>query len=139
MRIWRAFGSEHSSNYVILGTFSTSEEAYAAHAVLQEFMHQAESEHERGTLPVDGGVAEHPAGLVELMKKHSIWLSAHDPAELLMEYHVEAKRNQVIITTNEYDISAIQKVLLGKGARVEVFSGHHHDSPFGRQTRGERG
>ena len=48
----------------------------------------------------------------------------------------ELKDQQVVITTDEPDVSAFLKLMVDKGARVEVFSAHDYPDPSGRNTTG---
>jgi hypothetical protein len=48
--------------------------------------------------------------------------------------YFEAKRNgdKLVITTEELDIGAFTKVLINKGAKIEVDSAHEHGGAHGR-------
>ena len=45
----------------------------------------------------------------------------------------EVKSNEIILTTDEIEVSAFLKILFDKGARIEVYSAHSHpDTGHGR-------
>ena len=44
----------------------------------------------------------------------------------LLKFDLKAKRDEVIIMTDEVDVSALLKLLLDRGAKVEVYSAHDY-------------
>lgn len=57
-------------------------------------------------------------------KLHSI-----GPAELEQfhyDFHVDQKGNTLILTTDESEISAFLKLLIDRGAKVEIYSAHDY-------------
>ncbi len=52
-----------------------------------------------------------------------------EPSELSQfndDVSVELRGEKVVLTTEEYDVSAFLKIMVNSGARVEVFSGHDY-------------
>lgn len=71
---------------------------------------------------------------MELFKEVETYIVA--PAELSQfnyEFSVEVQGDTLVLTTEEYDISAFLKILVNGGARVEVFS--RHDYPTAKEAR----
>ena len=70
---------------------------------------------------------------MDLFKEVETYIVA--PAELAQfnyEFSVGLKGDTVVLTTEEYDVSAFLKILVNGGARVEVFS--RHDYPTAKET-----
>jgi hypothetical protein len=66
-------------------------------------------------------------GVLSLLRKVEFHSCA--PGELeqfTYDISTELKGDQVVITTDEPDISAFLKLLIDKGARVEVYSAHDY-------------
>ena len=77
----------------------------------------------------------YPDGLMDLLQKVGFYsLSPNELEQFTMDIRSELKEQQVVITTDEPDVSAFLKLMVDKGARVEVFSAHVHPDPNGRDT-----
>lgn len=122
MKIWIGYGSEHSANLVMIGTFkdaASAENAKTAIDEITDFIANNPDDHREANRYSDGVLA-----ILQKIRFHSI-----APAELeqfLYDVHSELKNNQVVITTDEVDVSAFLKLLIDKGARVEVYSAHDY-------------
>jgi hypothetical protein len=65
--------------------------------------------------------------MLELMKEAKLYIL--NPAELeqlLYDVRIDVEDNKIVMTTDEVDVLAFLKVLLDKGARVEVYSAHDY-------------
>lgn len=125
MKIWRSYGSEHSANLVMIGRFKDVVSAENAKAMIDEikaFMSSPNNEQ-----PTPDRYSDAALALFKRVGFHSI-----APAELeqfTFDISYELKGDKVVITTDEIDVSAFLKLLIDKGARVEVYSAHHHPGP----------
>jgi hypothetical protein len=123
MKIWHGFGSEHSANLVMIGQFKDVTDAARAKEVIDRITARVQADAEEGQLEVGGHTDRYTDAMLDLLAQlrvHSIL-----PAELeqfAYDVRLQTKGNQVVIRTDEVDVSAFMKVLLDKGARVEVFS-----------------
>jgi len=130
MKIWNSYGSEHSANLVMIGTFKDVDSAEKTKLIIDEitdFMISSEDDHRNANRYSEGALA-----LLMKVGFHSI-----SPAELEnFRYDIssEVKGNQIVITTDEMEISAFLKLLIDKGARVELFSAHVYPDANGRNT-----
>jgi hypothetical protein len=122
MKIWNSYGSEHSANLVMIGKFKDAASAEKAKEIIDEitdFISSSGDNYENA--------ARYPDGIMKLLERvgfHSI-----APAELdQFRYDIrsELKGDKVVITTDEVEISAFLKLLVDKGARVEVYSAHDY-------------
>lgn len=129
MKAWASYGSEHSANLVMIGRFRDAASAEKAKAIIDELTEFIRASDE------DQRTAErYSEGLIEILKRINFYDVA--PAELeQFRYDVsfELKDNQIIVTTDETDISACLKLMIYKGARVEVYSAHDYPD-FGEKS-----
>jgi hypothetical protein len=130
MKTWNSHGSEHSANLVMIGSFkdaASAEEAKEAIDLITDYM---TSENTDQSAP-----DSFPDGLLDLLQKvrfHS--LSPGEIDQFKMDISSELKDEQIVITTDEPDVSAFLKLMVDKGARVEVFSAHVYPDANGRDT-----
>jgi hypothetical protein len=130
MKTWNSYGSEHSASLVMIGRFKdadSAEKAKEAIDAITEFMTSGEAD---GTSP-----GKYPEGLMRILEKVGFFsLSTGELEQFTMEIRSELKDEQVVITTDEPDVSAFLKLMVDKGARVEVFSAHVHTDPNCKDT-----
>jgi len=125
MKIWQGYGSEHSANLVMIGHFKDVGDAKKAKDAIDLLKDQVTTDERAGLMKIGEGSDRYTDSMLDLLGKvnvHSI-----GPAELeqfAYDVAVELKNDQVIIETEEIDVSAFLKVLVDKGARVEVYSAH---------------
>lgn len=134
MKIWYGYGSEHSANLVMIGRFKEISDAEDAKQAIDLLVEQVMKDEEEGLLNIDEKNERYTEGMLKLID--TIRIYSIGPSELEQfnyNVNVDIKGNEVIITTEEIEISAFLKVLFDKGARVEVYSGHEYpDSQYGR-------
>lgn len=134
MKIWHGYGSEHSTNLVMIGYFADTATASAAKEAIDRFTEYVLRESEAGEIEIGRGTERFPKGLLDLMRELNIYDVA--PAELEQfnyDVNVELQKEKVVVTTDESDVSAFLKVLIDRGARVEVYSAHFYpNTGFGR-------
>ena len=127
MKIWNAFGSEHSMNLVMIGRFKevrNAQEAKRSIDRLTEFLSTEESTSPYGTDDARRGFSQ---ALRELLKDEELYNIA--PAELdqfRYDVRIEQRETEVSVRTDETDISVFLKVLIERGARVEIYSAHDY-------------
>ena len=132
MKIWNAFGSEHSMNLVMIGRFKevrNAQEAKRSIDRLTEFLST-----EKGTSPygTDDARRGFSQALRELLRDERLYSIA--PAELdqfRYDVSVEQTETEVSVRTDEADISVFLKVMIEQGARVEIYSAHDYPNDKG--------
>jgi len=127
MKIWSGFGSEHSMNLVMIGRFTSSAEAEVAHDVINQLKAAVRAEEEAGRLSIGKPADEYSDEMLRQLLDLNI--SSVGPRELeqfLYEMSVSRDDDTIVVTTDEIDIQAVLKVLLGRGARLDVYSAHDH-------------
>jgi hypothetical protein len=136
MKVWQLFGSEHSANLVMIGRFKEVGDATKAKEIIDSIIEQVRADEEAGRIKIGDQTDRYSRGMLDLLGKvevHSI-----GPAELeqfAYEVTLKVESNAIVLTTEEIDVSAFLKVLLDKGARVEVYSAH--DYPGTEHGRGK--
>ncbi len=128
MKLWYGYGSEHSMNLVMIGQFKDAGEATKAKEVIERITEQVNLDIEADHIEVGEQTDRYSDDMLTLLTSgvnvHGIY-----PAELeqfVYDVSVEVEDDKVLVTTEEIDVSAFLKVLIDKGARVEVYSAHHH-------------
>ncbi|MFI7662735.1 DUF6375 family protein [Micromonospora parva] len=125
MKIWAGYGSEHSMNLVMIGHFATAGEAEAVKQAIEEMETVAHLEMEAGRLVVGEPARRFPEALSNVIRAlHLYSLGPTDLQQFCYDVTTKQHDKTVIIRTDEIEVSAYMKVLLDKGARIEVFSGH---------------
>lgn len=133
MKIWQSFGSEHSSNLVMIGKFEDVEEAEKAKTLIKDFIEKVDEERQEGNLEFDQVLDYYPDNWLEFLQEKGIsYIQPNELEQFAYEVDVTLEDENLVITTDEIDIIAFLKLLLNQNAKVEVFSAHHHDSEYGR-------
>lgn len=136
MKLWFGYSSEHSSNLVMIGRFKTVSDATKVKEIIEQLTEQVRADEQAGLLKIGELTDRYTVDMLNLLQKvkvHSI-----GPAELeqfAYDVRVKVENNEVVLTTDEIDVSAFLKVLLDNGARVEVYSAH--DYPNTEHGRGK--
>jgi Family of unknown function (DUF6375) len=129
MKVWRSYGSEHSMNLVMIGQFKSIEDAKKTKEEMDLLTKEL-------TNKIDVGRPLNRYGdeILDLLGKINCHILA--PSELeqfLYEFTSEVEGEKVILTTEESDISAFVKLMINKGAKIEIFSAHDYpDAEYGR-------
>ena len=133
MKIWNGYGSEHSANLVMIGRF---EEVRDAEKVKELFARLEQQVVQEGRYGRDRG----PEGdrysdeMADLLREEQLrTISALELEQLEYDVRVEQRGKEVVITTDEMEVSAFLKALIERGGRVEVYSAHDFpDTNHGR-------
>lgn len=134
MKVWYGFGTEHSMNLVMIGRFRDAATAETVNEIIEQFTTALRAEQEAGRLTVGEPNDRYSEEVLRLMTDFGI----HNlgPAELeqfLYDVSVRRDGDMIVVTTDEIEVQALLKVLLAKGARVEVYSAHDYpDTGHGR-------
>lgn len=127
MRLWFGYSSEHSSNLVMIGRFKDLGDATKVKEIIEQLTEQVRADEQAGLLKIGELADRYTDDMLSLLQKvkvHSI-----GPAELeqfAYDVRIKVENNEVVLTTEEIDVSAFLKILLDNGARVEVYSTHDY-------------
>ena len=138
MKVWQGYGSEHSMNLVMVGTFETETDADNVKKLIQRITRQVDIAVDEGILEVGENNREFGESLRLLLHELDLFiLNPHEMEQFRYDISTEVKGHRLVLTTDEIDVSAFMKILIDKGAKVEVYSAHHHHGTgLGRDTSG---
>ena len=137
MKIWKSFGSEHSMNLVMIGSFKEISSAKNAHDLILRCRDQMES----GELYVFSDWNDPPNQRFtdeqrDFLTEAGLYsLSVEELEQFATDVSIEIEDNRLVLWTDEDDVSAYVKILLKFGGKIEVFSAH--DYPGSGHGRGE--
>jgi hypothetical protein len=128
MKIWYGHGSEHSANLVMIGHFKDVTTATKAKEVIDRLTEQVQIDCDAGKMDVgSGSTNRYTDAMTNLLNKLKVYdVGPPELEQFAYDVNVDTKGNQVVIRTDESDIAAFLKVLLDRGARVEVYSAHDY-------------
>ncbi|KYF63562.1 hypothetical protein BE11_38275 [Sorangium cellulosum] len=127
MKIWYQHGSEHSANLVMIGHFEDATEATKAKEVIDAISKQVAEDQEKGTLVIGSPSDRYGQEMLDLLMRLNVGsVGPQELEQFAYEVAVKVVGNQVVVTTEELDISAFLKVMFLRGARIEVYSAHEH-------------
>jgi hypothetical protein len=134
MKIWYGFGSEHSSNLVMIGCFDDAGDAAKAMNVIERITDQVKVEVDTGLITVGGKTERFSSDMLNILSELNMpVIGTVELEQFAYEATIRVKGNQIVLKTEEIDVSAFMKILVMMGARVEVYSAHDHpDTGYGR-------
>ncbi|WP_327191122.1 DUF6375 family protein [Streptomyces xinghaiensis] len=124
MRIWHSYGSEHSMDLVLVGTFETVSGAEAAMERMEALKTLAEAEWSDD----DWRRADErmPRALADELGKLRLYDMGRSDVDIYaLDHSVQRTGSTVRVWTEESEVQGFVKVLINLGARIEVFSRHH--------------
>jgi len=129
MKIWQSYGSEHSSNLVMIGHFKSAADAQETQKLIEEL-----KEGLRGKSDVGISRDRFDDEIWELLKKtHCYSLAPYELEQFQYDFYTRVNENKIILTTEEYEVSGFFMLMVINGAKVEVFSAHDYpDAEYGR-------
>jgi len=127
MKIWFGYGSEHSMNLVMIGQFKSINDAKEAEEIIEQIGEQFRTDTEAGLMELGGLSDSFSEPMLELLQKHRVYDIRPSELEVFAcEFTVQAEGNELVVRTDESDVVALVKILLHKGALVEVYSAHEY-------------
>lgn len=134
MKVWIGYGTEHSMNLKLIGHFGDADEARAAVGAIAILTAAAEVERAAGRLEYGEPAGLFSDDLLAALSEVSVHSLGHaDVEQFLYDAEVQVDGSDVVVQTDEIDVIAYIKVLIAKGAKVEMYSGHDHDTGLGGQ------
>lgn len=127
MKLWFGYSSEHSSNLVMIGRFKNVADATEAKEIIDQIAAQVRSDERAGLIQIGESTDRFPEDVRQLLERAKIYTIG--PAELeqfVYDVTIGVENTELVLRTDEIDVSAFLKVLIGKGARVELYSAHDY-------------
>ena len=135
MKVWYGFGSEHSANLVMIGKFKDSQDASDAMRMIDEITEQVNADVDVGQIEVGELTERYTETMLDLMRRLNIYvISPNELEQFAYDVRVNVDNDEIIVRTDEADVSAFLKLMIRKGARVQVYSAH--DYPESERGRG---
>jgi hypothetical protein len=127
MKIWYQHGSEHSANLVMIGHFQHATEAIKAKEIIDAISRQVAEDQNKGSLVIGSPSEHYGKEMLDLLGRVNIGsIGPRELEQFAYEVSVKVEGSDVVLTTDEIDISAFLKVMFHRGARIEVYSAHDH-------------
>jgi hypothetical protein len=127
MKIWKGYGSEHSSNLVMIGLFKTAQDAEAVSDALERLVRQANDDSQTPSADPDAEARRYSSEMYALLTSLNLYTIGPSEAEqFTYDVRIKQEDNRIVITTDEIEVSAFFKMLIEKGARIDVYSAHNH-------------
>ena len=126
MKIWNSYGSEHSMNLVLIGSFTQAKDAENIENIVKKLKTASEQSNYylSGEPPSNHRFPEEVINALQELHVHS--LSPFEIEQFNSDYYLERDGKKITIDTDEIDISAFIKLFVESGAKVEVYSKHFH-------------
>ncbi|MBL9118867.1 MAG: hypothetical protein JNL80_02995 [Phycisphaerae bacterium] len=124
MKIWYQHGSEHSANLVMIGHFRDATEATKAKEVIDAISKQVAEDQRTGALVIGSPSERFGKEMLDVLRRLNIGaIGPHELEQFAYDVAVKVEEDKVVVTTDEFDISAFLKVMFLRGARIEVYAG----------------
>lgn len=125
MKIWQGYGSEHSANLVMIGHFKSAADATKAREMIECITERVRSDEDAGAMKVGEPAARYSDAMLDLLGKlNFVSVGPGELEQFVYDVSIDVKGNDLVIRTEELDVAAFLKVLISRGARVEVYSAH---------------
>ncbi len=111
MKIWNGYGSEHSANLVVIRQFEKAQDAAKAKQMVDWLIEQVRRDIDARLLAVGEPMDSYTDGMRELLHRLNVYTVGPGEAEQFSyDVNVELKDDRVVMTTDEYDVSAFLKL-----------------------------
>lgn len=129
MKIWYGYGSEHSMNLVMIGKFKNAEDAKKTKELIDQL-----TEGLKDKIDVGKSQDRYDDNVMDLLRKRDCYiLSSTELEQFLYDTRTQVEDDKIILTTNESEVSAFFKLMIHKGAKVEIYSAHDYpEAEYGR-------
>jgi hypothetical protein len=122
MKIWHGYGSEHSYRLVLIGHFQSEEAAAEVEGQIARLQEEVPGFPEADWETRTGRFSDE---LLNLLEEIKVWdLSRAEIQAMLYDFSVERDGMQIRITGDDGDIQGFVKMMIGRSARVEIYSAH---------------
>ena len=129
MKIWHGYGSEHSMNLVMIGYFKSTEDAEKTQKLIEQLSEGLSDK-------IDIGSSRDRFGddVMDLLREANCYnLSPPELEHFLYDTSTRVEGDKIILKTEETEVSAFFKLMITRGAKVEIYSAHDYpDAEHGR-------
>jgi hypothetical protein len=133
MKIWNGYGTEHSANLVIVGSFKTIDDATKAKNLIEELTQIVLDDEKQGLVVAGEPCKEFSPRIMEFVKRTNFTtMNYSDPEQLLYNYDLEQSGTKLNLHTEEQGFQLFLNVMIHCGAKIEMFSAHDYPSKYSR-------
>lgn len=137
MKIWYQHGSEHSANLVMIGHFKDAIEAAKAKEIIDAITKQVEDDQKKGTMVIGSPSDRYGKEMRDLLMRLDIGsIGPRELEQFAYEVRVKVEGSDLVLATEELEVSAFLKVMFFNGARIEIYSAHDHPGTGHGRGRG---
>ncbi|WP_414434315.1 DUF6375 family protein [Alloalcanivorax venustensis] len=121
MKLWNSYGSEHSLNLVIIGSFKEEHEAEAFERLTEKVTRFLRDNRE-----FDVEADRFDSKTLDFLSKENLFFLTPDQlGQMLYDAHLSRHDKDIRITSDD-DVNAFITLLIHNGAKVKVFSAHDY-------------
>ena len=128
MKIWYGYGSDHSANLVMIGEFKTEEDAERVYQLINTISENASSDSAEGIFAYFERNEQYSENTEKRLRELKLYsLSPSDVADFaFLDASIERTGTVLRFRTNDQSIGGFVKLLVDKGAKVQVYSAHDY-------------
>lgn len=127
MKVWYGFGTEHSMNLVMIGRFRDAATAETVNGIIDKFKAAVEADETAGRLRAGEPTGTYSDEMLRLLMDLNVYgVEPRELEQFLYDVNIRRDGASIVITTDEIAVEAFLKLMLTKGARVEVYSAHDY-------------
>jgi hypothetical protein len=124
MKIWYGYGTEHSANLIMLGTFKSVRDAEKTKELIDLLIKHISEEYESDAHDERLSFSD---GMMKILKENRLYsLAPNELEQFISSLYITQDANKIEIKTDELEVSALFKILIDRGARIDVYSGHDY-------------
>lgn len=121
MKIWRAYGSEHSMKLVMIGRFKSIKDAEKIQNLIEEL-----SEKLRNKIDTQTPTGQYSEAVLDVLSKTGCYiLSLSELEHFQSPKTMSRKDDKITLKIDAMDASAFFKLMVNKSARVVIFPADH--------------
>jgi len=128
VKIWNGYGSDHSSSLMIIGHFKASTDAEKTMALIEELTSTAGNDLAAGSIEYLEDNDDFSEATREKLRELNLYsLSPSEIADFaLLNASPRVEGSDIRIFSDDVEIGGFIKLMVLRGAKVEVFSTHDH-------------
>lgn len=137
MKIWYGYGSDHSANLVMIGEFKTEEDAKRVIELIETLSANAQSDLAEGIVDSWAKSERYSETTEATLRELKLYnLSPADISDFAnFNPSIERVGNVLRFRSDDVEIGAFVKLMVDKGAKVQIYSAH--DYPDGEEKQFE--
>jgi hypothetical protein len=121
MKIWNSYGSEHSANIVIVGTFDNVTEAQKAKQIIDNLTDIFQKDIEKNNANSLNGYEKFSEEMLEYIGKQGTFdITHYNVTGLLSDVAIKQEFNKISIASKDFNFQIFLNIMLQNGAKIEI-------------------